>query len=112
MSYELAQWFLKKAREFWAAIWKKGFFGKILSFPINSILAMLFLVISLVLYAASFMTILEKIGRSMFFYFKRKLSYAGFFGKALYFPLLLVSIVFCIGIIVLSIGQAMPFKQA
>lgn len=112
MIYELAQWFIKKGKEFWESLWNKGFFGKLFFFPINTILALSFLFIGLVLYAASFMTILENIGRGMFFFFKKKLSYAGFFGKLIYFPLLLFSVAFCLGIIVLSIGQAMPFKQA
>ncbi|MCK5855413.1 MAG: hypothetical protein KAG56_09335 [Sulfurovaceae bacterium] len=112
MIYELAQWFVKKAKELWASIWIKGFFGKLVFFPINSILSILFLIIGLALYAASFMTILENIGRSMFFFFKRKVSYSGFLGKIVYFPLLLLSVAFCLGIIIFSIGQAMPFKQA
>lgn len=112
MTYELAHWFLNKSKALWASIWIKGFIGKLLFFPVNSILAILFILLSLVLYIASFMTILEKVSRGLFFFFKRKFTYAGFFGKILYTPFLLISIIFCIGIIIISIGQAMPFKQS
>ena len=111
MIYELAQWFLKKAKELWASIWYKGFFGKLFFFPINSILAVLFLTISLILYAASFTRILDNMARGIFFFFKRKFSYAGLLGKIIYGPLLLVSVALCLVVIVISLGQAMPFSH-
>jgi len=57
------------------------------------------------------MTILENIARAVFFFFKRKLSEAGFIGKIFCLPFFIASILFCISVIALSLGAALPFKE-
>ncbi len=110
MVYDLAQWFQKKAGACWNSWIQSGFFGKIFFCPLI-LFSVLCLLISLALFAASFMTILENIARGLFFFFKRKLSEAGFIGKIFYLPFFIASILFCIGVIAFSLGAALPFKE-
>ena len=110
MVYELAQWFLAKAKGLWGAFWRRGFVGKLFSLPVVLPLTVICLALGLFLYVASFVRILENIGRRLFFFFKRGFSNAGFIGKVVYLPFLLLSVLFCVAIMVLSIGQALPFS--
>lgn len=110
MRYELAQYFYKKVQGIWIFWKKKGFFGKIFFLPVM-LVAGFCLCMSLFLFVASFMTILENIARSIFFFFKRKMSKSGCIGRVFYFPFFITSIAICVFVIVFSIGSALPFKE-
>ena len=67
--------------------------------------------VALVFLAASWATLLEKTAARLFFFFRRRIGGAGFIGKLFWLPFLLVSVLFCVGVVVLSIGNANPFSQ-
>jgi len=107
MIYNLANWLTQKNISMWKWVWNRGFLVLlILAIPVGYISLILFM-LSLILYVFSIVTILEGIATSMFQYFRAKMKEAGLFGKIVYFPLFLLSIVFCGIVLIISIGSAM-----
>ena len=109
MVYQLAKWLWAQARGHWHSWFARGFFGRLCLLPFQGPLWLFCGVLSMLLFAASFMKILENIAKSIFFFFKNKFWASGFIGKIFYLPFLLMSMLFCLLVIVLSIGSANPF---
>lgn len=112
MVWDLAQWFYGRSGRVWRWWGFRGAFGKLITLAPASFLALACLAVAGVFAVASWMVILEKTAAGTFRFFQRRFGRAGFVGKVLLLPLLAGALLFCVAVIVLSIGSANPFGRA